>query len=61
MQQETRTPGYSIVPLKLFITPEGYAKVVIALCRGKKDYDKRATLKEKQDKREMDRVRKVTF
>ena len=61
LQQETRTPGYSIVPLKLFITPEGYAKVVIALCRGKKDYDKRATLKEKQDKREMDRVRKVTF
>lgn len=55
-QEETRTPGYTIVPLRLFINEDGRAKLVIGLCRGKKEYDKRATLKEKQDKREMDRA-----
>ena len=53
---DTRSPGFSIVPLRMFINEKGLAKVVIALCRGKKEYDKRATLKEKQDRREMDRA-----
>lgn len=55
---ETRTPGYTIVPLKLFIDENGLAKLDIGLCRGKKEYDKRASLKDKQDKREIDRIRK---
>lgn len=58
LMSETRTPGYTIVPLKLFIDENGRAKLDIGLCRGKKEYDKRATLKDKQDQREMDRIRK---
>ena len=61
LQAETRTPGFTIVPLRIFLTEKGLAKVDIGLCRGKKDYDKRASLKEKQDRREMDRARKVSY
>lgn len=55
LQNETKSPGYTIVPLRLFIDENGRAKLTIALCKGKKEYDKRATLKEKADRREMDR------
>ena len=58
LQEETRCPGFTIVPLRMFISEKGLAKMVIGLCRGKKEYDKRATLKEKQDRREMDRAMK---
>ena len=54
--ETTRSPGFTIVPLRLYIDENGRAKLVIALCRGKKEYDKRNTLKEKQDRREMDRA-----
>ncbi|SDJ61922.1 SsrA-binding protein SmpB [Salimicrobium halophilum] len=47
--------GYSIVPLKVYIK-NGVAKVLIGLARGKKKYDKREALKQKQVKREMDRA-----
>ena len=53
-----KQPGYTIVPTLIFIDQNGRAKVDIALCRGKKEYDKRQTLKEKEDRREMDRARK---
>ncbi len=56
LQNDTKSPGFTIVPLRMYITEKGLAKVVIGLCRGKKEYDKRNTLKEKQDKREMDRA-----
>lgn len=56
LQEDTRSAGFTIVPLRMFINERGLAKVVIALCRGKKEYDKRATLKEKQDRREIDRA-----
>lgn len=55
LQNDTKAPGFTIVPLRLFIDDNGRAKVVIALCRGKKEYDKRATLRDKQDRREIDR------
>lgn len=54
----TRQTGYTIVPLLLFIDDKGRAKLDIALCKGKKVYDKRETLKEKEDRREIDRMRK---
>ena len=47
--------GYTLVPLSLYFK-DGYAKVEIALARGKKEYDKRQALKEQQDKREADRA-----
>ena len=56
--EDTKAPGFTIVPTLIFIDDKGRAKVDIALCRGKKEYDKRETLKEKQDRREMDRAMK---
>lgn len=56
LAEETKTPGYTIVPTLLFIDDNGRAKLNIALCRGKKEFDKRETLKLKQDKREMERA-----
>ena len=52
---DTKSPGFTIIPLRLFIDENNRAKLTIGLCRGKKEYDKRASLKEKQDRREMDR------
>ena len=53
-----QTPGVTIIPTKIFINERGLAKVVIAPARGKKLYDKRASLREKDDRREMDRAMK---
>ncbi|MDG2164811.1 MAG: SsrA-binding protein SmpB [Flavobacteriales bacterium] len=50
--------GITIVPLKLYITDKGWAKIDIALAKGKKLHDKREDLKQKDDKRQMDRVLK---
>lgn len=61
LQQDTKTPGYTIVPLTLFINGDGRAKLDIALARGKKEYDKRETLKEKEDRREMSRMFKKSY
>lgn len=47
--------GYTIVPLRLFINDRGLAKLVIGIGRGKKDYDKRQSIKEREDKRALDR------
>lgn len=58
LQEATKQVGFAIVPTLLFIDDHGRAKLDIALCRGKKEFDKRQTLKEKEDRREMDRVRK---
>jgi len=46
------------VPTKLFINDKGLAKIEIGLARGKKNYDKRQSLKEKEDKRSIDRAMK---
>lgn len=52
---ETKESGYSIVPLKMYIK-DGYAKVLIGVARGKKKYDKRQDLKQKEAKREIGRA-----
>ncbi len=56
LAEDTKAVGFTIIPILLFIDDKGRAKLDIALCRGKKEYDKRETLKLKQDKREMDRA-----
>lgn len=56
LSEDTKAPGFTVVPTLLFIDDKGRAKLDIALCRGKKEYDKRESLKEKQDRREMDRA-----
>jgi SsrA-binding protein len=52
---KTQESGHTLVPLQLYFK-DGRAKVEIALAKGKKDYDKRQTLREKQDRREADRA-----
>jgi len=56
LQRASNESGVTMVPLRLFLNEKGYAKLVIALARGKKQYDKRASLKEREDKRAMDRA-----
>ena len=48
-------PGYTVIPLKVFISDCGYAKMQIGVGRGKKQYDKRQAIREREDKRSMDR------
>lgn len=51
-----KASGFTIVPTKLFINEKGLAKVVVAIARGKKEYDKRDSIRERDDRREMDRA-----
>ena len=51
-----RTQGVTVVPTKLFINEKGLAKLVIAIARGKKEYDKRDSIRERDDKRELARA-----
>jgi SsrA-binding protein len=54
---KTEQMGYSLIPTKVYFT-HGKAKVEIALAKGKKKYDKRSALKEKELKRDMEQARK---
>jgi len=58
LESATKQSGYTIIPTLVWIDERGRAKMDIALCKGKKAYDKRQTLKEKEDRREMDRAMK---
>lgn len=55
LENESKSPGVTIVPLLLYINEKGLAKLEIALCRGKHDYDKRQSIKEREAKREIQR------
>lgn len=56
LEKAAEQPGYTIVPLRLFISDRGFAKLVIGVGRGKKEYDKRQSIKEREDKRNIDRM-----
>ncbi|MBQ5664195.1 MAG: SsrA-binding protein SmpB [Bacteroidaceae bacterium] len=58
LRQAVKSPGFTIVPTRLFINERGLAKLVIGLARGKHEYDKRESIKERDDKREMDRIKR---
>lgn len=58
LHKEVKNSGLTIVPLRLFINDKGFAKMRIALARGKKLYDKRETIKDRENKRDLDRVKK---
>ena len=58
LKQSVKSPGFTIVPTRLFINERGLAKLVIGLARGKHEYDKRESIKERDDKREMDRIKR---
>ena len=59
LYKEVKNGGLTIVPLRLFINDKGFAKIRIALARGKKLYDKRETIKDRENKRDLDRVKKI--
>lgn len=54
---KTREKGLTIIPVLLFINDKGLAKLIIAVAKGKKNYDKRESLKTKDTRRELDRSR----
>lgn len=56
LSRATRETGLTIVPTKLFINEKGLAKLEIGLARGKKNYDKRQSIKEKDAKRDLERM-----
>lgn len=56
IEKSGKEAGYTIVPLRLFINDRGLAKLVIGIARGKKEYDKRQSIKEREDKRTIARA-----
>ncbi len=56
IEKNGKESGFSIIPLRMFISEKGYAKLVIGIARGKKEYDKRQAIKERDDKRDMARM-----
>jgi SsrA-binding protein len=60
IERKIKTKGFALVPYKLFLNDKGWAKLEISLAQGKKLYDKREDLKDKDAKREIDRISKMT-
>jgi SsrA-binding protein len=58
LYKEVQNVGLTIIPLQLFLNDRGLAKVRIALAKGKKIHDKRETLKDRENKRQLDRIKK---
>ncbi|MCL6295899.1 SsrA-binding protein SmpB [Jejuia spongiicola] len=59
LNKEVQNTGLTIIPLRLFINEKGFAKLDIALAKGKKLYDKRETIKDRDNKRDLDRIKKT--
>lgn len=58
LHKDVQTKGLTIIPLRLFNNEKGLAKLEIGLCKGKKNYDKRETIKDRDTKRDLDRIKK---
>ncbi len=58
LEKQVKNSGLTIIPLLLFSNEKGLAKLQIALCKGKKLYDKRETLKDRDNKRDLSRIKK---
>lgn len=56
---KTKERGYTIIPVAVFFNERGFAKMEIALAKGKKVYDKRDAIKQKESKRDLDRLKKI--
>ena len=59
LEKQTREKGLTIIALRVFINENGYAKLEIGLARGKREYDKRETIKRKDAQRQLDRLQKI--
>lgn len=58
LRKEVQNEGLTIIPLRLFLNEKGWAKLQIALCKGKKLYDKRQTIKDRDNKRNLAKIKK---
>ena len=58
LEKEVQNVGLTIIPLRLFITDKGWAKLQIGLCKGKKLYDKREVIKDRDNKKSLARIKK---
>ncbi|MDR2118410.1 MAG: SsrA-binding protein SmpB [Tannerellaceae bacterium] len=56
IEGSARNSGFTIIPTRLFINEKGLAKIIVAIAKGKREYDKRESIKSRDDKREMDRA-----
>lgn len=59
LKKKVKEKGFAIIPFRLFINERGFAKVDIALAQGKKAYDKRQSIKAKDNRRELERMNKM--
>ena len=59
LYKEVKNTGLTIIPLRLFINEKGYAKLLISLAKGKKLYDKRQTIKNRENKIQLQRLKKI--
>lgn len=59
LKAKSEEKGFTIVPLRIFTNERGFAKIEIALAQGKKEFDKRDSIKDRESKREMDRAMKI--
>ncbi len=59
LERKVKEKGLTIVPYRLYVNDRGFAKLEIALAQGKHTYDKRDTIKERDNKRDMERLKKI--
>ena len=59
LEKKVKERGFTIVPFRLYLSDRGFAKLEIALAQGKKSFDKRQTIKEKDQKRDLARMKKI--
>ena len=59
LEKKVKEKGFTIVPYRIYFSERGLVKLEIALAQGKKTHDKRATIKERDNKRELDRIKKM--
>ena len=59
LERRVKEKGFTIIPFKLFLNERGFAKLKIELATGKKSFDKRNTIKDRESKRDPDRVTKI--
>ena len=59
LDRRVREKGFTIIPYKLYLSDRGFAKLLIELATGKKSFDKRETIKARDDKRDLDRIKKI--
>lgn len=59
LERKASEKGFTIVPYRMYLNERGFVKLEIALAQGKKEYDKRDSIREKDNKRELDRLKKI--